>query len=88
MKKGFSHMKMMAICCGLPLVGFLLIGILGIKAPSLETLLYLVCPIGMGYMMLTMNRNEHQEGESCCGTEEGKQELSENLGNLPESKSK
>ena len=34
-----KHMKMMAICCGLPIVGFLLIGLLGIRSPSLETML-------------------------------------------------
>ena len=89
MKKGFNHMKMMAICCGLPLVGFMIIGVLGIRAPSLETLLFLICPIGMGYMMLTMHRkDEHAEENSCCASGEEKQENQENTGTLQDSKSK
>jgi hypothetical protein len=88
MKKGFNHMKMMAICCGLPLVGFMIIGVLGIRAPSLETLLFLICPIGMGYMMLTMHRkDEHKEENSCCASEKKEQDNPENIGNLQESKS-
>jgi hypothetical protein len=89
MKKGFSHMKIMAICCGLPLIGFLLIGILGIRVPSLEMLLYLACPIGMGYMMLTMHRkDEHAKGKSCSETDEGKLDMPQNIGDLRESKYK
>jgi hypothetical protein len=89
MKKGFNHMKMMAICCGLPLVGFMIIGVLGIRAPSLETLLFLACPIGMGYMMLNMHRKqEHTEGSSCCASDETEQDSHENTGGLQESKTK
>jgi hypothetical protein len=88
-KKGFNHMRMMAICCGLPIVGFMIIGVLGIRVPSLETLLFWVCPIGMGYMMLKMHRkDEHSEGNSCCESRETSQDNPENIGNLQESESK
>jgi hypothetical protein len=84
MKKGSNHMKIMAICCGLPLIGFMLIGVLGVRAPSLETILFLACPIGMGYMMLTMHRKDGNEGKSCHQSEEEKQEIPENLSKLQE----
>ncbi len=89
MKKGFNHMKMMAICCGLPLLGFMIIGVLGIRAPSLETLLFLICPIGMVAMMFMMHRkNEHTEGSSCCESREEEQDNPEDIRNLQESESK
>lgn len=70
-KQGHSHAKhmwMMAICCGLPVIGFLAIAILGISMPSLETLLLVICPVGMVGMMYMMNRNNHgnQKDSSCC----------------------
>jgi hypothetical protein len=46
-----GHMWMMAVCCGLPIIGFIAIAVLGISMPSLETALLLICPIGMMYMM-------------------------------------
>ena len=52
-----GHMWMMAICCGLPIIGFLAIAVLGISMPSLETLLLLICPIGMIGMMYLMRRD-------------------------------
>ena len=52
-----GHMKMMAICCGLPIIGFLAIAVLGISMPSLETALLLICPIGMIAMMYFMRRD-------------------------------
>ena len=78
-KQGHSHaghMKMMAICCGLPILGFLAIGILGISMPSLETLLLLICPIGMIGMMYMMNRDSQgkEKGHSCCQSEESEDE--------------
>jgi hypothetical protein len=88
-KKGFNHMWMMAICCGLPIVGFMVIGALGISSASLETLLFWICPIGMGAMMLMMHRkNEHTEGSSCCESKESKQDIPENIRSLQESESK
>ena len=59
-KQGHSHGKhmwMMAICCGLPILGFLTIGVIGISMPSLQTLLLLICPIGMIGMMYMMHRD-------------------------------
>jgi hypothetical protein len=78
-KQGHSHakhMKMMAICCGLPILGFLAIGILGISMPSLETLILLICPIGMIGMMYMMHRdNQGKEGgHSCCQSEQSEDE--------------
>jgi len=77
-----GHMKMMVICCGIPVVGFLAIAALGIEAPSLETLLALACPVGMGVMMYMMRKKSEPQGqtttetsglpfktESCCSTE-------------------
>jgi len=52
-----GHMWMMAICCGLPIAGFLAIAVLGISLPSLETALFLLCPIGMIGMMYFMHRD-------------------------------
>ena len=52
-----GHGWMMAICCGLPIIGFLAIAGLGISMPSLETALLLICPIGMIAMMYFMRRD-------------------------------
>jgi hypothetical protein len=52
-----GHMRMMAICCGVPIIGFLAIAVLGISMPSLETALLLICPIGMIAMMYFMRRD-------------------------------
>ena len=88
-KKGFNHMWIMAICCGLPIVGFMIIGALGTRSASLETLLFWICPIGMGAMMLMMHHKEgHKEGSSCCASGEEKQKNPENLGSLQEGETK
>ena len=55
-----GHMWMMAVCCGLPIVGFLAIGVIGISLPSLETFLLLLCPVGMIVMMYHRNRSDPQ----------------------------
>ena len=60
-----GHMWMMAICCGLPIAGFLAIAVLGISLPSLETALFLLCPIGMIGMMYFMHR------DGCARSEQG-----------------
>ena len=89
MKKGFNHMWMMVICCGLPIVGFIVIGALGITSASLEKLLFWICPIGMVAMMFMMHRkDEHTEGNSCCESRETNKDNPENIGNLQESESK
>ena len=69
-----KHMWMMAVCCGLPIMGFLAIGVLGITMPSLETVLLLVCPIGMVGMMYMMHRDSQGKAGSCCGSEEAEVE--------------
>ena len=64
-----GHMWMMAICCGLPIIGFLAIAVLGISLPSLETALFLLCPIGLIAMMFFMHRDgckssrQNEDGE-------------------------
>lgn len=62
-----GHMWMMAICCGLPIIGFLAIAVLGISMPSLETLLLLICPIGMIGMMYFMHRDNCASSEKDTG---------------------
>lgn len=61
-----GHMKMMAICCGVPILGFLLIAGLGLSLPSLETALLLICPIGMVVMMYMMRRKPDHSEPACC----------------------
>jgi hypothetical protein len=56
-----GHMWMMAVCCGLPIIGFIAIAVLGISMPSLETALLLICPIGMIGMMYMMRRDSCTE---------------------------
>ncbi len=89
MRKGFNHMWMMAICCGLPIIGFMVLGVLGTRSASLETLLFWICPIGMGAMMFMMHRkNEPTGGSSCCESGEVKQDNPENTRGLLENESK
>ena len=78
-KQGHSHAKhmwMMAICCGLPIIGFLAIGILGLSMPSLETLFLLICPIGMIGIMYMMRRDSQGKDKkhSCCQSEKSENE--------------
>ena len=88
-KKGLNHMWMMAICCGLPIIGFMILGALGTRSASLESLLFWICPIGMGAMMFMMYRNnEHTEGKSCRESIEEKQDNPENIKGLLENESK
>jgi hypothetical protein len=58
-KHGHSgHLKIMVFCCGVPIVGLLLISYFGISNALLETLLILICPIGMVAMMVMMRKKE------------------------------
>jgi glucan phosphoethanolaminetransferase (alkaline phosphatase superfamily) len=59
-----GHMWMMAVCCGLPIIGFLAIAALGVSLPSLETALLLICPIGMIGMMFMMNKNSSTKSKT------------------------
>ncbi len=72
-----------------PIVGFMVIGALETRSPSLETLLLGICPIGMGAMMFMMHRkNEHTGRSSCCESAETKQGNPENMKGLQENESK
>ena len=66
-----KHMWMMAICCGVPVIAFLAIAALGVSSPSLETVIAVICPIGMVGMMVMMHRdsNKNKTSGSCCKTE-------------------
>jgi hypothetical protein len=66
-----KHMWMMVLCCGIPIVALLAIAMIGISAPSLETFLFLVCPIGMVGMMYMMHRDgqKSSQSHSCCTTD-------------------
>jgi hypothetical protein len=59
-----GHMWMMAVCCGLPVIGFIAIAVLGVSMPSLETALLLICPIGMIGMMYMMRRDSCTESKN------------------------
>ncbi len=72
-----------------PIIGFMVIGALGITSASLERLLFWICPIGMGAMMFMMHRKDgHKEGSSCCKSGEAKQGNPENMKGLQENESK
>jgi hypothetical protein len=62
-----GHMWMMAVCCGLPIIGFIAIAVLGISMPSLETALLLICPIGMIGMMYMMRRDSCTKRKNDAG---------------------
>jgi hypothetical protein len=59
-----GHMWMMAVCCGLPIIGFIAIAVLGVSMPSLETALLFICPIGMIGMMYMMRRDSCTESKN------------------------
>lgn len=59
-----KHMGMMVICCGLPLLLLLGIGAYGISSLALESMILLICPIGMGIMMWMMMRGKKSTEET------------------------
>jgi hypothetical protein len=73
------HIKMMVICCGVPLLGIITIGLLGISLPSLETLLLVICPIGMGAMLWMMMREPRTSTKerSCCQPNDAHEKFAE-----------
>lgn len=77
--KHMNHMWLMALCCGIPIIGLIAIASLGIASPSLETLILLICPIGMVGMMYMMHRDQKsgKEGGSCCSSSEKDETKSE-----------
>lgn len=68
------HLWLMAICCGVPILGFLLLGSLSLNLPSLELLLILACPLGMGAMIFLMakDKGHHNRSSSQTPSEQGK----------------
>ncbi|MCB1753468.1 MAG: hypothetical protein KDI74_17275 [Gammaproteobacteria bacterium] len=76
-----KHMWMMILCCGIPIVGFIAIATIGISAPSLETFLLLVCPLGMVGMMYMMHRDgqKNSQSHSCCTNEKEESHSSDKI---------
>jgi len=64
-----GHLKMMIVCCGLPLLGLLILATVGIEVPSIKVLLLIACPVLM-IAMMSMMRKKHDipEHQSCCQT--------------------
>lgn len=66
-KQGYSqaeHMWMMVIFCAVPIIGFVVIALLGISTPALGTLFLMICIIGMTAMMVMMSRDSHATGKN------------------------
>jgi len=66
--KMHNHLKMMFICCGLPIVALIAISAFGLSFKNMDNLLLFACPIGMGVMMYIMNKSN--KAKSCCHQEE------------------
>ena len=65
-----KHIAMMAACCGLPILLLVGISVYGITSQSLETLILLICPIGMGAMMWMMMRSDKSATTQAAKTKE------------------
>ena len=67
--KAHNHLKMMALCCGIPIVLGIGISHVGFKSEFTDNLLFLLCPLMMGGMMLI---NRKKDSNSCCQPQNGK----------------
>ncbi len=65
-----KHIAMMAVCCGLPILLLAGVSVYGIASQSLETLILLICPIGMGAMLWMMMRSDKPSSTETVKTEE------------------
>jgi arginine exporter protein ArgO len=65
-----KHIAMMAVCCAVPILLLAGISVYGIASQSLETLILLICPIGLGAMMWMMMRSHKSASEGRAETEE------------------
>lgn len=59
-----GHIWMMILFCGLPLIAFLVLGMTGIRVPSLEALFLIICAIGMIGMMLMMHGDKDEKEQT------------------------
>lgn len=62
-----GHMWLMAIFCGLAIIGFLAVGAPSVSLPSLELALLVICAIGMTGMMYMMNRSSREQSKNVVG---------------------
>gem|GEM_PF-1589902 len=58
------HLWMMALCCGLPILGFLLLGSSRSSSPSLATFLVLICPVVLGAVLVLNSEDEDRKNQS------------------------
>lgn len=65
-----KHIAMMAVCCGLPILLLVGISVYGIASQSLETLILLICPVGMVSIMWMMMRSDKPVSTKSARTEE------------------
>ena len=69
-----KHMWIMAACCAIPIVGFLVIGATGAAFSFFEPLFSLICVAGMGYMMFSMHKDHTREKDALCQGNRTKEE--------------
>lgn len=62
-----SHLRMMALCCGLPILLLLLLPFIGNMIPgtqgTLARIVPFLCPVLMVFMMFSMMKNNRQESQ-------------------------
>lgn len=87
--KGFlSHLWMMALCCGAPIILLAILPLLGNLSPGIRGavsgILPFLCPILMVGMMLMMFRGNKGKGEreNCCAHKQIDEKAMDNNRNL------